>query len=74
MLGGYRGLIEAGWATGIHDCRELGFAHPWVVANRAAKAVVGCWSREETRWVHAELKLGADPERLQGLYPPGYRA
>ena len=39
----YRGIIECGWKTGIHDVRTCHYQHPWLVVYRKTGEVVGCY-------------------------------
>lgn len=61
----YRGIIECGWKTGVHDCRGLTYQHPWLVVHRDSGTVIGCWSRDEARRVLRELERGVPAEAIR---------
>ncbi len=59
MRRAYKGID---WKTGVHDCRAIGYEHPWLAVCRDTGEVAGCWSREEARRVLARLKRGFPAE------------
>lgn len=60
----YRGIIECGWKTGVHDCRGLTYQHPWLVVYRPTGAVIGCYTKTEAKKVLRHLKSGIPVEVL----------
>lgn len=64
MSYGYTSCLNAGWKTGVHDCRSRGYQHPWVVIHRESGAAVGCWSRAEARRVLRALQRGVPAETI----------
>ncbi len=57
---GYESVLQCGWKTGVHDCRGIGYQHPWLAVCRETWSVVGCWSREEARRVLRDIKAGRE--------------
>lgn len=60
----YRGIIEAGWKTGVHDVRHLTYEHPWLVVHRPTRTVIGAWTKKEAQRLLRDLKAGVPPEAL----------
>lgn len=60
----YIGIIECGWATGVHDVRGIKYKHPWLVVHRPSGTVEGCWTKKEAQSRLRELKAnGAEDPR-----------
>jgi hypothetical protein len=62
---GYKGIIESGWKTGVHDCRACGYQHPWLAVHRESGSVVGCHTRAEAKDILRRLKAGVPAEAIR---------
>ncbi len=61
----YRGILECGWKTGVHDCRGLTYEHPWLTVHRESGTVRGCTTKAEAARVLRELKSGTPSEAIR---------
>ena len=52
----YRGIIECGWKTGVHDVRAFHYEHPWLVVYRPTETVEGHFTKREAQERLRELR------------------